>query len=79
MTINVRENGEIVVKGEVVNVPELVGLVTDKMISKGGDPSRLKIVLRGDARGNSAAMNEITRALGKINVTRINIAVEVPR
>lgn len=77
-TINVRQNGEIVVAREVVSVPVLVNLVADEVARRGGDPARVKIVLRGDARGNSKTMNDITRALGRINVTRINLAVEVP-
>ena len=79
LTINVRESGEIVVSGKVVNVPVLVSMVADEVARKGGDPARVNIVVRGDARGNSRAMNDITTALGKINVTRINLAVEVPR
>lgn len=78
-TINVRQNGQIVVSGRVVRTPELVSIVADEVAGRGGDPSRVKIVLRGDARGNSRTINEIVEALDKIDVTRINLAVEVPR
>lgn len=79
VTINILEEGDIVVSGNVMSLPELVSMVADEVAVRGGDPTRVKIVLRGDARGKAQTMNEITKALGKINVTRINLAVEVPR
>ena len=79
VTINVLADGEIVVSGDVLSIPELVSMVADEVAVRGGDPARVKIVLRGDVRGKAKTMNEITKALGKINVTRINLAVEVPR
>ena len=79
VTINVRASGEIVVSGDVISIPVLVSLVADQVAKRGGDPSKVKIVVRGDAAGQSQTMNEIVNALGKINVTHINLAVEVPR
>ena len=79
VTINVRASGEIVVSGDVISIPVLVSLVADRVAKRGGDPSKVKIVVRGDAAGQSQTMNEIVNALSKINVTHINLAVEVPR
>ena len=79
VTINVRASGEIVVAGSVISTLVLVSMVADEVAKRGGDPSRVKIVLRGDARGQAETINEIVNALGKINVTRISLAVEVPR
>ena len=79
MTVNVRSDGTMVVSRKVFSTPALVSMVADEVARRGGDPSRVKIVVRGDAAGNSKTMNDIVTSLGKINVTRINMAVEVPQ
>ena len=79
VTINIRKSGEIVVSGRVITVPVLVSLVADEVTRRGGDPRRIKIVVRGDAEGQAKTLNEITRALGKIEVQNIFMAVENPR
>ena len=79
VTINIRKSGEIVVSGRVITVPVLVSLVADEVARRGGDPRRIKIVVRGDAEGQAKTLNEITKALGKIEVQNIFMAVENPR
>ena len=79
VTINIRKSGEIVVSGRVITVPVLVSLVADEVARRGGDPRRIKIVVRGDAEGQTETLNEITKALGKIEVQNIFMAVENPR
>lgn len=79
ITINIRKSGEIVVSGRVVTIPILVSMVADEVAIRGGDPRRIKIVVRGDAAGKAETLNEIIDALAKIDVNRINLAVEVPR
>ena len=54
--INVRADGEIVVSGQVISTPVLVSMVADEVARRGGDPGRVKIVLRGDAAGQSRTM-----------------------
>ena len=77
--INIRKSGEIVVSGNVISTPVLVSMVADEVARRGGDPRRIKITVRGDANGNSETLNEITEALGNIEVQNIFLAVENPR
>ena len=79
VTVNVNDVGDVIVSGRLVNVPQLVGLVGDELARVGNDPSRVNVVLRADARGNSQTVNEIVTALAQLEVTRIRIAVEVPQ
>lgn len=79
VTVNVNPAGEIIVSGRTLSVAGLVGIVSDELAAVGNDPTRVNVVLRADARGNSRTVNEIVSALAKLEVTRIRIAVEVPQ
>ena len=45
-------------------------------VGVGDDPSKLHIVVRGDERGPSRGVNEVVRALAKLRVTHVRIAVQ---
>jgi biopolymer transport protein ExbD len=76
LTINVTSSGEIRLAGETTTMAGLIAQVNYELVRVGDDPSKLFIVLRVDERGESRGANEVVRALGKLRVTRIRIAVE---
>jgi biopolymer transport protein ExbD len=78
LTINVTEAGKIVVSGRVVSLAELMAIVSDELAKVEDDPQRLTVVLRSDARAKSRTVNAITANLGRLDITRIHLAVQVP-
>lgn len=77
VTINVDEQGTIIVSGNRLTLPQLVATVSDEIAQAGNDPSRLTIALRADRRGTCRAVNQVVTALEKLNVRKVRIAVEV--
>jgi biopolymer transport protein ExbD len=45
----------------------------------GDDPQRMMVVLRADERGDCRTVNQIVSALGRMQITRLRIAVQVPQ
>jgi biopolymer transport protein ExbD len=76
LTLNVDQDGQIIVSGNTYTVAELVSIVSDELASVGNDPNRLTILLRGDRRGTSRTANRVAGALGNLGVNQIRIAVE---
>ena len=64
--------------GNQVTEDQLVTLVADELAGLGDNPDLLNVVVRGDKRGQSGTINGIVRALSRIQVRRIRIAVQVP-
>jgi biopolymer transport protein ExbD len=76
ITINVDEQGQILVSGNRVTLAQLVAQVNDEIIKAGNDPSQLTIALRADRRGTCRTVNEVVTALSELAVDRVRIAVE---
>ncbi|MAV37867.1 MAG: hypothetical protein CMJ59_20710 [Planctomycetaceae bacterium] len=79
LTVNIRQDGQLVMLGRVLQLDRLLGLVSEELARLGDDPRRLNIELRVDQRSESRAANEVAKALEQINVKRVSFAVEVPR
>ena len=79
LTVNVDQAGEIIVSGNPIEIPRLLAIVSQELAKVGEDPSRLTVVLRADERGTSRTVNEIVTALARMQITRVRIAVQVPR
>jgi len=78
ITVNVNQDGEIIVSGNKLSIPQLVATITDELVAVDNDSSRLIVVLRGDKRGTSRTVNDIVRAGGKLGLTQVKFAVEDP-
>lgn len=76
VVINVTATGELRVAGETIDMPGLIARINHEMVQVEDDPSKLHIVVRGDERGTSRGVNEVVRALAKLRVTHIRIAVQ---
>jgi len=79
LTVNVDDSGDVLVSGNRITIAHLLTLVSIELAKLGDDPSRLTIVLRADERGNCRTVNQIVNALGRLQVTRLRIAVQVPQ
>lgn len=78
LTVNVMEDGRTVVSGEVVSIDRFITIVTNELTRQGDDPSRVTVVVRADKRSDARPVNEIVRALTRLQITKIRIAVQVP-
>jgi biopolymer transport protein ExbD len=78
MTINVTQDGAVIVGGLMLNVSDVVSLVGDELLRVGDDPTRLSVVIRADERGESRTVNDLVRALGQMQITRIRLAIRAP-
>jgi biopolymer transport protein ExbD len=79
LTINVLQDGQVFVGGEPRTVAEVLLLVADELARQNDDPSRISVVVRADQRGESRTVNELVRALARLDITRVRLAVEVPQ
>ena len=76
LTINVMDDGELRVSVEAVTIARVVALVEQELFRLGGNVNLLTVVVRADENGLSRATNEVVRALGRMGVVRIRIAVQ---
>jgi biopolymer transport protein ExbD len=79
LTINVSQDGELLVFRRPVTIAGIVAMVTDELNRLNGETSRLTVVVRADERGTSQMVNEVVTALAKLGINQIRIAVEVPQ
>jgi len=79
LTINVNDEGEIIVAGKRLAVPQFISMVARQLVEVGDDPDKLTCVIRGDHRSESKTMNEIVNALTRMQIKRVRFAVEVPQ
>src|SRR5688572_29333399 len=59
LIINVTEAGEVIVAGDKITTARLASMLGEQIAQAGGDPNRIRVVLRADARGTSAAVNDV--------------------
>ena len=78
LTVNVMEDGQTVVSGETVSIDRFISIVTNALTRQGDAPSRVTVVVRADKRSDARPVNEIVRALTRLQITKIRIAVQVP-
>ena len=78
MTINIDAAGQVLVSGNSMSVAQLLTLVSAELAKLGDDPQRMTVVLRADQRGDCRTVNQIVSALGKMQISRLRIAVQVP-
>ena len=78
LTINIRQGGELVVGGRVYTENALVGVISNALADVNDDPSLVRVVIRADQRVLAGAVNQVVVTLGRMEVTRIRMAVTVP-
>jgi biopolymer transport protein ExbD len=78
LTINIRQGGEIVVGGRIYTEGALVEVITKTLSEVDEDPSRVRVLIRADYRTMSETVNRVVKSLGRLEVTRIRMAVKVP-
>ena len=76
ITLNVTEDGRVIVSGGEVSVARVLRIVVDQLDRLGNDPSRLTLVLRADERSDSTTVNRIVSGLAELQLNRVRIAVE---
>ena len=79
LTINIRQDGQLVMLGRVLQLDRLLTLVNEELARVDNDPRRINIELRVDQRGESRAANQVARSLEQLNIKRVSFAVQVPR
>ena len=79
LTINIRQDGQLVMLGRVLQLDRLLALVNEELSRVDNDPRRINIELRVDQRGESRAANQVAKSLEQLNIKRVSFAVQVPR
>ena len=79
LTINIRQDGQLVMLGRVLQLDRLLTLVNEELARVDNDPRRINIELRVDQRGESRAANQVAKSLEQLNIKRGSFAVQVPR
>ncbi len=78
LTVNIDQHGEIIIAGTVYPMSDLIAMIADELVRLGDDPNKLTVVLRCDQRGTSRTVNETVNALTRMQIKKVNIAVQVP-
>ena len=78
LTINIRQDGQLVMLGRVLQLDRLLTLVNEELARVDNDPRRINIELRVDQRGESRAANQVAKSLEQLNIKRVSFAVQVP-
>ncbi len=78
LTINLIEDGRIVVGGLTYEVPELIALLADELTQLGDDPTRLTVVLRVDRRVEGRVLKPVVEALANMDIRKVRFTVQVP-
>ncbi|MBM3999780.1 MAG: biopolymer transporter ExbD [Planctomycetes bacterium] len=76
IVVNVLRDQTLVLDGTRVTVVDFVRRIDKRIAESRGDASRVAVTIRADARGESRGVNEIVRALTRLGVTRVRIAVQ---
>ena len=79
LTINIRQDGQLVMLGRVLQLDRLLALVNEELSRVDNDPRRINIELRVDQRGESRTANQVAKSLEQLNIKRVSFAVQVPR
>lgn len=79
LTINIRQDGQLVMLGRVLQLDRLLVLVNEELVRVDNDPRRINIELRVDQRGESRTANQVAKSLEQLNIKRVSFAVQVPR
>lgn len=76
VTLNINADGDMIVGGRAMSLGELLGVVSTELQKVGDDPSRLHVVIRADERSESRPVNQVVSALGRMQITKVRIAVQ---
>ncbi|PQO46157.1 ExbD/TolR family protein [Blastopirellula marina] len=79
LVVNVRENGQIVVAGNEMEVADVAFLVGKELETNGGDPGLVTVVVRIDQRATCQTPNALVTQLASQGITKIRLAVQVPQ
>ena len=79
LTINIRQDGQLVMLGRVLQLDRLLTLVNEELARVDNDPRRINNEFRVDQRGESRAANLVAKSLEQLNIKRVSFAVQVPR
>lgn len=77
LIVNITRNGTIIVSSEYVMITELRAQLLRDIASQGGDPSKLKVILRADRDAPLKFINEVARTLTDLGVKRWTFATEL--
>ena len=75
ITVNVDQVGDIVVSGNHLSLGQFATLVGTELAAQERDPTRIRVVLRADRRGNCRVVNEIVALLVRLDIRQVRIAV----
>lgn len=78
ISVNINAAGEIILDGDRFTLDALIATVSDEITRQGNDPHRVKIAIRADESVRSGAVSDVTDALARLQVTRVNVAVQAP-
>jgi biopolymer transport protein ExbD len=78
VTVNVRQDGTVLLSGRPVTPDELARELDRLKHALGGDPSRIRVLIRADERSASRAVNQLVAGLSSLGIHAVRIAVEVP-
>ena len=76
VTLNINSDGVMIVGGRELSLGELLTVVSTELQRVGDDPGRLHVVIRADERSESKPVNQVVSALGRMQITKVRIAVQ---
>jgi len=74
-TINIDQNGNLILSGKPVALDRIVRLLQNKLASSGHDPSLIQIELRCDKRCPNQFVDQFVKRLSEVGFRQIRAAV----
>lgn len=79
LVVNVRENGQIIVADNPMEVVDVAFLVGKELETNGGDPGLVTVVVRIDQRATCEVPNALVKQLASQGISKVRLAVQVPQ
>lgn len=76
ITVNVNQEGEIIVLGQTMTETDFIVLVSEELIALNNRTDLLTIVMRVDRRAKCRTVNELVSQLESLQVNKVRLAVE---
>ncbi len=76
VTININDNGELVISGAQRSLPDAILAVTDELAKVGNEPSLIKVLIRCSRSARSESVNELVKQLNDLGIRQVRMGTQ---
>lgn len=76
LTVNVLADGSLMMGGLPANLSLLITLASEEIVRHQDNPRLVRVVIRADRRAPARAVNEVVKALRRLQIESVRMAVQ---